>query len=137
MEKFKSKIDIWLVLFLSVVLGGALMSTLFDKVWDASGILFVTIVFIVHMFLTTFYTIVGQKLKIKSGFLINSTIDIQKIKRISETNSLLSAPALSIDRLEILYNKSDSIVISPKDKSGFFEAIKKINPEVEIVLKNK
>ncbi|KAF2512763.1 PH domain-containing protein [Flavobacterium zhairuonense] len=137
MVKFKSKIDIWLVLFLSLVLGGALINALYNKVWGASIVLGIIIVFIVHMFLNTFYTIEEGKLKIKCGFLINSTVYTQKIKKISETNSIMSSPALSFDRLEIVYNKFDTVIISPKDKNGFFEAIKKINPEVEIVLKNK
>ncbi|MDQ6469154.1 PH domain-containing protein [Flavobacterium sp. LHD-80] len=137
MLKFKSKIDILLVLILSIPLGSALIRSLYDNKWFASGIIFLVICFIIHMFLTTYYWIEGQKLTIKSGFLVNSSIDILSIKKISETNSIMSAPALSLDRLEILYNKSDNIVISPKHKSVFFEAIKKINPEVEIVLKNK
>ncbi|KAF2335146.1 PH domain-containing protein [Flavobacterium daemonense] len=137
MEKFRSKIDIWLVLFLSVALGGALINMLYNRVWGASIILCFTIGFVVHMFLNTYYSIEDQRLIIKSSFLINSSINILSIKKISETNSIMSAPALSFDRLEILFNEFDTIIISPKEKIKFFEAIKKINPEVEIVLKNK
>jgi energy-coupling factor transporter transmembrane protein EcfT len=137
MEKFKSKISIGLVFFLVVVLGGLLLKLLYDGVWSVSGLIFCQILFIAHIFWTTFYIIENEKLQIKSGFLINFSIDIQLIKKISETNTLMSAPAVSFDRLEILYNKFDTVVISPKDKTKFIETIQKINPEVEIKLKMK
>lgn len=137
MEKFRSKISIGLVFFLVVVLGGVLLKLLYDGIWSVSVLIFCQILFIVHMFWTTFYIIENEKLQIKSGFLINFSIDIQLIKKISETNTLMSAPAVSFDRLEILYNKFDTVVISPKEKIKFIEAIQKINPEVEIKLKNE
>lgn len=137
MEKFKSKISIGLVFFLGVVLGGMFLKLLYDGVWSVSVLIFCQILFIAHMFRTTFYTIENEKLQIKSGFLINFSVDIQQIKKISETNSLMSAPAISFDRIEILYNKFDTVVISPKDKKKFIEAIQKINPEVEVKIKNK
>ena len=47
---------------------------------------------------------------------MNTNIDIKSIRKIIETYNPLSSPAASIDRLEIFYNKFDSILISPKDK---------------------
>ncbi|SHM85377.1 PH domain-containing protein [Flavobacterium saccharophilum] len=137
MATFKSKISIGLVLFLAVVLGGMFIKLLYDGSWSVSLLIFCQILFIAHMFSTTFYTIENEKLHIKSGFLVNISIEIQQIKKISETNTIMSAPAVSFDRLEILYNKFDTVVISPKEKVQFIEAIKKINPQVEVKLKNK
>lgn len=137
MTKFKSKISIGLVLFLAIIIGGMFIKLLYDGVWAVSLLIFCQILFIAHLFLTTFYTIENEKLHIKSSFLINISIDIQQIKMISKTNTIMSAPALSFDRLEILYNKFDTVVISPKEKVQFIEAIKKINPQVEVKLKNK
>ena len=137
MEKFKSKISIGLVFFLAIVLGGMLLKLLYDGVWSVSALIFFQILFIANMFCTTFYIIENERLQVKSGFLINFSIDIQQIKKISETNTLMSAPAISFDRLEILYNKFDTVVISPKEKMQFIDAIKRINPQVEVKLKNK
>ena len=137
MAIFKSKISIGLVLFLAVVLGGMFIKLLYDGSWSVSLLIFCQILFIAHLFLTTFYIVENEKLHVKSGFLINILIDIQQIKKISETNTIMSAPAVSFDRLEILYNKFDTVVISPKEKMQFIEAIKKINPQVEVKLKNK
>jgi hypothetical protein len=49
----------------------------------------------------------------------------------------LSAPATSFDRLEILYNSFDTVIISPKDKSGFITHMKTINPSIEVDEKRK
>ncbi|MDR7210056.1 PH domain-containing protein [Flavobacterium piscis] len=132
MERFKSKIDIWLVLFLGVIFGGIAIKMAFDGVWGVLFFMSLVIIFIVHMFMTTFYIIEGEKLIIKCGFLINISIAVETIKKISETNNIMSSPALSLDRLEILYNKFDTVMISPKEKIKFIEAIQKINPEVKI-----
>jgi len=81
------------------------------------------------------YSIEGDKLKIKCGYFFNFLIEVKDIKTISETFNIISSPALSFNRLEILYNKYDTLLISPKDKKRFLEAIKRINPEIKIVLK--
>ncbi|SFD63319.1 PH domain-containing protein [Flavobacterium phragmitis] len=135
MEKFKSKIDLWLALLLIIIFGLALIQFAYDKNWIGFSFMFCISAFITHMFATTFYTIERDKLRIKCGFLIDFSIDIKNIKSISQTFNVLSSPALSLDRLEIMYGKYDSILVSPKDKIRFTEAIKRINSEVEIVLK--
>ncbi|MDR7370900.1 PH domain-containing protein [Flavobacterium aquidurense] len=137
MRKFKSKISIGLIVFLAVLLGGMLMMLLYDRSWMVSLLIFSQIVFIAHMFANTYYIVEDEKLHIKSGLLVNFSLDIHHIKKISETNSLMTGPAASFDRLEITYNKFDTVLISPKEKAAFIELIKKINPEVEIKLKNK
>jgi energy-coupling factor transporter transmembrane protein EcfT len=132
MKKFESKTDLWLVLFLSVIFGGIAIKLVLDQVWGGLIPVVFTIAFIVHIFTTTFYIIEDKNLTIKCGFLINILIPADSIKRISETNNLMSSPALSLDRLEIIYNKFDTVMISPKDKTKFIKAIRDINPEVEI-----
>lgn len=132
MVKFKSKIDLWLILFLVSIFGGIAIKMAFDGVWGVLIFILFVIVFIIHMFTTTFYIIEGEKLIIKCGFLINISIPVATIKKISDTNNIMSSPALSLDRLEILYNKFDTVMISPKEKTKFIEAIQNINPEVEI-----
>lgn len=93
--------------------------------------------FLAHMYLTTAYTITGTRLHVKSGFLVNETIDIYKITAIAETHTMLGAPALSMDRIEIFYERYDSIVISPPDKVEFIAALKIINPDIEVRLAEK
>lgn len=88
------------------------------------------------MFLTTYYIINGNDLIIKCGFLFNKTIKIDTIKKIEETNNLLSSPAASLDRIEIGYNQYDSVMISPKDKLDFINQLVTINENINVVLKN-
>ena len=135
MEKFKSKIDIWLAFLLILIFGLALIQFVYNQDWIGLTFILLVIAFIVHMFATTFYIIENDKLRIKCGFLINILIEIKSIKKISETFNVLSSPALSLDRLEIVYGKYNSVLISPKEKKRFMEAIKSVNSEVEIVLK--
>ena len=137
MEKFKSKIDLWFIVLLGLLFGLILVRLAFDKNWIGfSFILFVT-AFIGYMYSTTFYSIDDKKVVIRCGIFFHLSIQIQNIKRISESYNIISSPALSFDRLEILYNKFDTILISPKEKERFIEAIKNINPAVEIKFKNK
>jgi hypothetical protein len=91
----------------------------------------------IYLVTSTHYIIDGNRLIIKLGFLTYRTIDIQTILKISETNNPLSAPAASLDRLEINYTKNNTILISPKLKTEFIEQIRLLNPQVEVKLRNR
>ena len=104
------------------------------KVWLALVIVGSISLFIIHLFTTTFYQIEGERLRIKSGFLYNKTIDIHAIRQIIATNSPLSAPALSLDRLEIKYNAFDSVLVSPREKLKFAGDLQRANPRIHINL---
>ncbi|MWB96526.1 hypothetical protein GON26_19350 [Flavobacterium sp. GA093] len=136
MEKFKSKTDIWLIIFLGIALGVPFFRALYSQAWGLAIFMLIINAFVAHIFLSTFYIIENESLIIKSGFLVNIKIDIQSIKKISDSNNIMSSPALSFDRIEISFNKFDAILISPKDKSRFIEAILKINSDVEIKYKS-
>lgn len=86
-------------------------------------------------FLTTYYVIDGNYLIINSGFIVRMKIDINTVLKIVETYSIISSPATSLHRLNIIYNEHSSVLISPKDKSGFIAHITRINPQ--IVVQNK
>ncbi len=57
----------------------------------------------------------------------------RRIKKMKSTKSLMSSPALSIDRLEIFYNKYDSVMVSPKEKDDFIRRLLLENPAIEIL----
>lgn len=135
---FKSKIGLELVIPLVLVFGTVLAVTISQEPsWIGIVILLPVILFVVHIFMTTEYTIENDKLTIKCGFLYNKIVDIKTIKKIKETNNPISSPATSLDRLEINYGKFDSIIISPKLKSEFINDVKRLNPNVEIQYKKK
>jgi hypothetical protein len=88
-----------------------------------------------YVFNSTIYFIEGNILTIKSTFLIHKKINILTITEIKETNKPLSAPATSLDRLQITYENGLRTLISPKDKEGFLLHIKKIQPKVIVIRK--
>lgn len=127
---YKSKIDSAIAIFtVSIFLLVGFTILKIDEL-NYFGIIFyvLTLLFIVHVSMTTNYFIVDEKeLIIKSSFLVNIKIDIKTITRIEETKSLISSPALSTDRLKIFYNKYDSVIISPKNKIDFIKDLKSVN----------
>jgi len=135
MIKYRSKIGAGLAIFLSIVIGGTTFLMAYQKVWLGFFINVLLIIIVGYFFLSVHYLIYGGILKVKSGFIVHKSIDIQTIQHISETNNPISAPASSLDRLEISYglpNNLKSVLISPKDKTGFIDHLQKINPNIEI-----
>ena len=134
MEKiiYRSKMSKWLVVFIAIVIIGIAITMIIVKAWPAMILDVLLFGLFAYLFNTTDYTVDGSTLKVRSGFIINITIDIATITKIEPTNSVLSAPALSFDRLEVFYNKYDSVVISPKDKAGFIAKLQEINPGIVV-----
>lgn len=131
-KTYKSKIgfSIWFPLALLLLSVEILMLT--NRVWSGALIVVFVILFIIYLYFDTSYKITSAgKLIIKGGFLIKREIDISSIKKIKATKNPLSAPALSLDRLEISYNKYDTILISPVDKPGFIQQLKEFKPGID------
>jgi hypothetical protein len=70
----------------------------------------------------TYYSIEGPVLKIVSGP-FRWKVQIDQISSIQPTRSLLSSPALSMDRLKIIWGNNKKIIVSPADKKGFVKAL--------------
>jgi general stress protein CsbA len=83
------------------------------------------------VFFNTYYAIsTDGTLRVKCGMFFNTKLAISSITKVENTRTVLSAPALSTDRIEIFYNKFDSVVISPEDKAAFVAELQKINPDI-------
>ncbi|MGF7079195.1 PH domain-containing protein [Mucilaginibacter sp. UYCu711] len=134
---YKSKIGpiVWIPLV--ILMGGLSVFYLINGLWLALIGSLLIIGFLIHMIVTTYYTVNDYILNVHSGFFYNVDIDISAIKSIVETNSALSAPALSSDRIEIFFNKYDSVVISPPHKMDFIAHLQTINNNIEVKLKEK
>lgn len=101
-----------------------------ENAWPGLVINFTVIVFLWYTFTNTYYSINNGHLTVKCGFLVNETINIDSIKSLRETRNPLSSAAVSLDRLEVAYNKYDIVLISPKEKFEFIRHIQTINPNV-------
>lgn len=132
MSTYRSKPGWQFILPLAIILGGFGFIVIYHKVWFGLALILILASLITHMVVTTCYQIGDRVLRIKSGFLLNKTIGIESIRKITETKSPLRPAAVSPDRIEILYNKNDSIIISPKDKNGFIRELKMINPGIGV-----
>lgn len=123
---FKSAVDNWYyVLMVAVpiiVVVPAFFTTLTTDDYLALGIALIAATLPVWLLFTTDYQINRQELLIRSGpFRWNiRRADIQKVE---PSRSLLSSPALSLDRLQITYGNNRRILVSPRDKEGFIEAV--------------
>ncbi len=133
MKQFNSKVGLELLFPLSLFFGFLLYEAIVDFDWGALLILTAVIAFFGYLFLSTKYIISKNVLEIKCGFLVNQFINIHQIQSVKEVKDIFSAPATSIYRLEIKYNQTDSIAISPKNKLAFIQELLKINPAIEIL----
>lgn len=134
--KFKSKIGLELAIPIVAVFGIVIFLSAMDNReihWIIVAILLPVILFIGDIFINTHYTITDNFLKIKCGFFYNKVIEIKSIKKIKYSNNPLSAPATSLDRLEIIFNKNESLLVSPKNKVDFIETLKSINRNIEVM----
>ena len=136
MKVYKSKIGTGILSFIILIIGGTTIPMIYYKMWIGVIINLLVSLFIWHLFSTTYYAIKENVLIIKSGFLFSESIKIDKIRKISESRNPISSPANSLDRLEIIYEERNSILISPKEKIDFLETLKVINPKIEITLRN-
>ncbi|MDE2665986.1 MAG: PH domain-containing protein [Acidobacteriota bacterium] len=86
-------------------------------------------------FLPVYYQIEASVLIIRAGFL-RTSVPISQITKVQPTWNLLSAPALSLDRLEIKYSPDGVLgeiaLVSPKDKKKFIADLARSDPELII-----
>lgn len=135
-KRYRSKVSYGLLIFIFLVFYGPIIPGLIKGELNWSffrliALLSLVFAFILLLFLNTQYTIDNKLLKIKCGVFSYKPIDIENIREISKTRSLISSPAPSFDRIEIKYGKLDHIIISPEDKMNFAIDLTKINPNIK------
>jgi len=136
MKTYNSKLGLETIVPIAIIFGGILIKIISEKNWTVFTIALMVIALISYVYITTKYSIENENLNIKTGFLFSQNIDIKTIRKIEETTSILTAPATSIDRSEVFYNKLDSVLISPKAKKDFINHLTAINPNIEVKYKN-
>lgn len=87
---------------------------------------------VTDILINTRYTITETHLMIKSRVLVRQKIEIESIREIENTSTILSSPALSFDRIVIRYGIYDETVISPKDKTVFCKLLKDRNHSIVV-----
>lgn len=126
----KSKIGLEILVPIVIVLAAVTTIMVVNMIWIGLVVCGLVILFVTNIFARTYYKITDDhRLLIRCGVLESFDINVDDIEWIKKSNELTSAPALSVDRLEIGY-KGGRILISPKDKKQFVDDLKTINPKI-------
>ena len=134
---YPTKVSATLVLIISLIMGCILVPYAIKSLWIPFTIILLLHFLLLFMLANIKYVITESQLIIDQslGKWGKEVIDISTIKSIEPTHTILSAPASSLDRLRISYNKYDEVVISPRRKEEFIRQLQSINPQ--IVFKEK
>ena len=134
-QRFRSSIDA------KVVAMGVGVPTSLALVFITNGVLFgappwwallpllVAVAISVWLLASTSYAFEGAMLLVRCGPL-RWRIPLEQIFAVNETDSLRSAPAMSMDRLEIRFADDDRMLVSPRDKTGFLTELRRRAPQL-------
>ncbi len=136
-KTYKSKVAKWYIWF-CIGMTIAFIGSIY-LCYKSTWVLLIDVVlmgiclFIIYdMLLHTDYTINGEKLHIRCGFLFRMDLPISKIIEITHRSTILSSPALSAKRIGLKYDKTNWVYVSPKDQEQFISTLKSINTEIKI-----
>ena len=132
MQKFRSKIDWWVLGFL-IAMTGLLVQLLFTmyakgtmaEYPEHTSVYILTIAVIWWPALNTRYIIQEDTLTIHCLFL-KWNIPLANIQKMTPSHDSIASPALSLDRLKIEYIKEGEhkqILVSPRNRQAFIEAV--------------
>ena len=126
---FKSAVDRWFYLLIGLTVILVLLAVLpaFAQagVQEAALLVFVVVLALglpIWLLVATSYQIESGRLTIRSGP-FRWTVLLRDIESIEPSRSMLSGPALSLDRLEIRYQQGRKVLVSPENREKFLHAI--------------
>lgn len=118
-----------MVILILSVFGYPIIDGILSKEYIVSVIFGVILIVFFFLSKTIQYKIDGKNLVV-----CKTKIEIQSIRKIYRTKNPLSSPAMSLDRIAIVYNTFDEILLSPKEREEFINELLKINPSIEVKL---
>lgn len=139
---FPSKKDIWLafiiwgvilLIILIYIFGGEPIGWQIITYKNVLGYIMslLMIGLLLWLWFGTGYKVEEGLIKIRYGP-FRSTVKIEEVKKLSATKNPLAAPALSIDRIEILHGKYNMAIVSPKNKIDFIRILVTENPDIQV-----
>jgi hypothetical protein len=126
--KFKSAVDWWFYLVIIVAIAIVLIAVIPAvhsgelSVVSGAATIFVSLALPTWLLFSTSYRIDAKTLLVRSGP-FTWTVPLNEVQSISPSRSVLSAPALSLNRLEIQYGRGKRILVSPADQEAFIDAM--------------
>ena len=134
MKVYSSRVSVFMTCFVMLMMGytGYVVYKSGDIV--PVIVLALAFLFVLSIMLSIRYYVDAETktLKIKVCGLPSGTVDLTQVKRIYKSNSILSAPAASLNRICIDIKSGPDVLVSPRYLQDFLKEIKKINPEVMI-----
>ena len=130
MKSFFSRVDLWFYL-VPLIFVYPLYQSIIAGEWLETLIVALFLCLVLSL-LYCKYSIDDQSLRVQCGPFPYPKIQIQDIVSIRKTRSILSSPALSLDRSAVTSRKGRFLIISPKDRVAFIQAILAINPDVKV-----
>lgn len=126
---FRSRVDgrfKWVALVMPCVALVALYTTPpgTHVLWIPVGMMFLATGAVCWITVSTYYQLQGDRLVIHCGPFI-WRIPLAEVTEVRESDSARSGPALSMDRLEIVYGGGKVLIISPADKERFIAALQR------------
>lgn len=129
---YPSKKDLWLGVIIWATIFVSLMMPIIGREWVAFAVMSPIAGFMIWLWFRTGYLLTDKQIKIMYGPL-KKTINISDISKINKSKNPLSAPALSFNRLEIVYGKFyDFTLISPVNEREFILKLLKENPNIQL-----
>ena len=117
---------------LAIGIGMILMLITRHSFWYVLPYILLEII-LLYFLLTFRYVTDNNTVKIQYGFLNVKSISIQNFQKIIIQDKQKGEPKITPLRIEIQYDKTKKIEVSPKDTVGFVENIERINPRIEII----
>ncbi|MDE6587265.1 MAG: PH domain-containing protein [Paramuribaculum sp.] len=134
---YKSKVAKWYVCF-CIGMTIAFIGSIY-LCYQSTWILLIDVAFVgmalvlmYDMLLHTDYTISGDKLHIRCGFLFRMDLPISHITEITHKSTILSSPALSAKRIGLRYGNRNWVYVSPKNQEEFISALSTVNPAIQV-----
>ncbi len=128
-QVFPSKVDLWVTVscWLSAAVSLFATVTLLGHPSFGMGVLAAAVLLLggvlpLWLITSTRYAFGEAALTARSGP-FRWTIPYPEIREVVPSQSLLSGPALSMDRLEIRYSSGKVLLVSPEDREGFLAAV--------------
>jgi Bacterial PH domain len=125
---FKSAVDWWYYVLI-VVVGFVVMFSVVPPMQSGelsllfgAAIIILSLCLPVWLLFSTNYRTDAKSLYIRSGP-FSWTIPLAEIESVTPSRSLWSSPALSLDRLEVRYSGGKQILVSPRDRELFIDAL--------------
>jgi hypothetical protein len=114
----------------AVMIAVALIMTLVEKTWIGALFAFLVVSGWLSLYKALSYTITENTLIIRWGLFYRRTIDIRKITKLRKSSNSVTAPALSLNRIGILFGVG-AVLISPQNRETFIKKLREINPRIE------